>query len=118
MARKNASVVTLRNARDENSGRWKVGRPFRTSIPRNAVSDARSTVSSNVTGMSAGKLLNGLPLMMIGYATAFIHHCISKPPPPPHTPAASTRYGSRVGLIPMAVSRPWTGNGVCASHFV
>jgi hypothetical protein len=49
-----------------NSGLYNRGNRFRISIPNTAVSDARRIVSSNVTGMNAGRLKSGLPLTKYG----------------------------------------------------
>src|SRR5260221_8740482 len=84
-------------------------------MPNTAKIEAPSTVSSNVTGINAGQLLNGRPPIFKGYAIAATQYCRPNPVNPPPTPPISVSNGTAVHLKPTASERPSTGNGVYPS---
>ena len=84
-------------------------------------------VSSNMTGMNAGRLIAGLPEMRNGYPVTqtpahvvrlheLVKACKMNAAMVPVAPAKNTKIGSQVRWIPIAPSRPCTANGVWQSH--
>ena len=64
--RKKRSVVARRKRSLLNTGWTKRGKPFSSNMPKKAVNALNRMITSNVTGMLAGKLNSGLPLIRNG----------------------------------------------------
>src|SRR5882672_8576110 len=64
--RKNRSREASANPGTLKTGWYGVGNPFSASIPNTAAAAAHKIVNSNVIGMNAGQLLNGLPPTFTG----------------------------------------------------
>ena len=66
MEMKKRSLVARRNRSLEKTGCVNCGNWFKSKAPPKAVKLLKRTINSKVTGMLAGRLKSGLPLMMWG----------------------------------------------------
>ena len=122
MTMKNRSSVARRKRMLLKSGCESRGKPFIKNINPTADSADKRMVSSKMIGIHAGTDMSGLPEIRNGYPVthtnaqmeklaALVKACKQKPTMVPVIPAPKTSRGRIVRLIPIALSRPCTGNG-------